>query len=178
MEVAYAFSRMGRKTEKTGLRDQGDTRQLLYVCAEIRLGSQAKKAKKVSGAYIAKVTPEGVVPKKKRVEPDAPMFSVEFRATAFLAGLSGDILAALREHFAQSVADRVWASAILRFIGPCPFKRIDHRYESSWLSSALPGLALSPASFTGLLDALGNDRGACAAFMRDTMESAPYTTPQ
>lgn len=133
-----------------------------------------KKAKKVTGEYIGKVTPDGVVPKKKRVSSTAPVFSVEFGATAFLAGLSGDILEALRGHFDEGTAQRVYATSILRLISPCPFRRIEHRYESSWMSRILPKLALSPASITGLLDVVGGNRRACAAFMRDTMEPAQY----
>ncbi|MDR1495919.1 MAG: transposase [Clostridiales Family XIII bacterium] len=133
-----------------------------------------KKAKKVTGAYVGKVTPEGVVPKRMRIDAGAPVLSVEFGAAAFLAGLSSDLLDDLRERFEDGVAERVWASAMLRLVSPCPFKRIAHRYETSWLSHALPGLALSPSSITRLLDVVGNDRRACAAFMRDTMESAPY----
>ena len=33
---------------------------------------------------------------------------------------------------------------------------------------------MSPASMTGLLDRVGCDRAACAAFMRETMEPSPY----
>lgn len=133
-----------------------------------------KKAKKVTGAYVGKVTPEGVVPKKTRIEAGSPVFSVEFGATAFPAGLSADLLDGLRERFEDDVAERLWAIAALRLVSPCPFKRIAHRYESSWISRILPDLALSQASITRLLDAVGNDRRACAAFMRDTTEPATH----
>ena len=132
------------------------------------------KAKKVSGAYLGKVTPNGVTPPRKRMGVGAPIFSVEFGATAFLASLSGDLLVALCERFRDDVAERVWVMSMLRLASPCPFKRIAHRYESSWASRFLPGLSLSSASITRMLDIVGNDRRACAAFMRDTMGPAPY----
>ena len=133
-----------------------------------------KKAKKVTGAYVGKVTPEGVVPPKKKLDPDAPVFSMEYGATSFLAGLSGDLLPALRERFSDDVAGRIWAIAALRLMAPCPMNRISSRYESSWMSKALPGLALSPSSITRLLDFVGRSRRECAAFMRDAMPPAPY----
>jgi hypothetical protein len=133
---------------------------------------ERKKAKKVTGQYVGKVTPDGIVPPKKRA--DAPVFSVEFGATAFLSTTAGDLLDALCERFDDDIAQRVWAMAALRLMSPCPFKRIDHRYETSWMSRILPGLALSPASITHLLDRVGHDRNACAAFMRDTLSPARY----
>jgi len=133
-----------------------------------------KKARKVTGEYIGKVTPEGVVPKRERIDRDAPVLSLEYGATALLAGLCGDLLDALREHFERGVADRVWAMAMLRLISPSPFSRMGMRHAASWAREALPGLALSPASVSGLIDAVGNDRAACAAFMRATSAPSPY----
>ena len=132
------------------------------------------KAKKVSGEYIGKVTPDGVIPKKKKIDADAPVYALECGATAFVSSIAGDILEALRRHFSESVAERVFTAAMLRLISPCPFSRVGDRYETSWMSRALPGLALSPPSITGLLDAIGGDRAACAAFMRETMGASPY----
>ena len=105
-----------------------------------------KKAKKVTGEYIGVVTPEGIIPKKLRVERDTPIFSVEFGASSFLAGISMDLLEALKERFEPDVAENIWVMSILRLISPCPFKRIAHRYESSWISRFVPRLSLSAAS--------------------------------
>jgi hypothetical protein len=126
-----------------------------------------KKSKKVTGAYLGKVTPDGIVPPKKKV--DGPVLSLEFGATAFLAGLSGDLLASLRERFDDGTASRVWAMAAMRLVQGCPFGRIDVRYEASWMSRFLPGLSLSAASIARLLDNVGGNRDACARFMRDAM---------
>ncbi|MDR1471914.1 MAG: hypothetical protein LBS75_05260 [Synergistaceae bacterium] len=42
------------------------------------------------------------------------------------------------------------------------------------MSKAHPHLALSPASVTGLLNTVGKNRVACAAFMRETKGASPY----
>lgn len=132
------------------------------------------KAKKVTGAYVGKVTPDGIVSKKTRNTQNTPVFSVEYGAVSFLTGLSGDLLPALCERFSDDTARRLWVIAALRLIAPCPLNRIVSRYESSWISRALPGLALSPASISRLLDYVGANRAECTAFMRGVMPAAPY----
>ena len=132
------------------------------------------KARKVSGEYIGRVTPEGVTPKRKSIDATLPIYAIECGATAFVSSISGDILEALRSHFSDNVAKQIFAVAMLRLVSPCPFSRISDRYETSWMSKTFPGLALSPSSITGLLDVVGGDRAACAAFMRETMGASPY----
>lgn len=133
-----------------------------------------KKARKVSGEYIGKVTPDGVVPKKRRVDAAAPVFALEYGASAFVASLCEDMLGSLRRHFEEGTAERIFAAAMLRLISPCPFCRVGEHYERSWMSYLHPRLALAPASVTGLLDDVGKDRASCAAFMRETMGASPY----
>jgi len=132
------------------------------------------KAKKVSGEYIGKVTPDGIIPKKKRVDADAPVFALEYGATAFVTSLAGNLLDELKMYFPASTAERIYAVATLRLMSRCPFCRVGDHYETSWTKRLLPGLSLSPASITGLLDMVGGNRAACAAFMRGTMGASPY----
>jgi transposase len=174
MEDAMAFPYWVERQKKKGFEIKNIRGHYYMYRLKSKWDPVRKKARKVTGEYIGKVTPDGVVPKKKHMAADSPVFSVEFGASSFLCELSADILHALREHFEDSVAECVFTSSILRLISPCPLKRIDHRYESSWMSRIIPGLALSPSSITGLLDIIGNDRRACAAFMRETMSPSPY----
>jgi transposase len=132
------------------------------------------KAKKVSGEYIGKVTPEGIVPKQKRIAADAPVYALEYGATTFVSSLAADVLCTLENCFPNTAAEHIFVAAMLRLISPCPFCRLGDRYETSWMSKTFPGLALSPASITGLLDMVGANRSACAAFMRETMGTSPY----
>jgi hypothetical protein len=131
-----------------------------------------KRPKKVTGAYLGAVKPGGVVPPKKRV--DKPVYSVEYGAVALCAAVADDLLPPLRRLFGDADGEALWALAMLNLISRSPFRRMGERYESSWASRMLPGLALSPASITALLGRTGAARAACAAFMRETMEGAPY----
>ena len=132
-----------------------------------------KKPVKKTGAYLGTVTPDGIVPPKKRV--DKPVFSLEYGATQFLFRIAEDILQDLRKHFDINTANSIWAIAMLKLIAaPCPFKRVGLQYETSWMSIKLPNLYLTPSSLTKLIDRVGNNRSACAAFMREHIGDNPY----
>jgi len=131
-----------------------------------------KKAKKVTGAYLGKVTPEGVVSPKKRV--DAPILSIEYGASAFLYDLGQDILKVLKDELGEDDGKAVFATAVLKTTLACPFRRIGDRYVQSHISRLMPGLALSPASMTSLIDRIGASRTACARAMRRLSAPAPY----
>ena len=139
-----------------------------------RWDPKKKKAVKVTGEYLGKLTPDGLVPKRKRIEADMPVFSYEYGATKFLSVIAGDLLGLLKDQFDSVTAERVWATAMLKLISPCPFRRVGDRYETSFMSKMLPGLAMSQASMTSLLDRVGRDRASCADFMREAMAPAPY----
>jgi hypothetical protein len=133
-----------------------------------------KKSVKASGEYVGVVTPDGVIQKKKQFDSTKPVFSLEYGATAFVESMADDILEALCRHFGEKTARRAWAVSMLRLISPSPFRRVEGHYQTSWMSKALPGLPLSKSSITNLIDSVGNNRAACAAFMREMLQPAPY----
>lgn len=139
-----------------------------------RWDKDKKKPVKVTGEYIGVVTPEGIIPRKKRYDDTIPIFTIEYGATAFIKNIAGDILKSLCEHFDKNTAQMIWVISMLRLIAPSPFQMIEERYQTSWMSKILPDLLLSKSSITDLIDRVGSNRASCAAFMRDTLPSAPY----
>jgi transposase len=139
-----------------------------------RWDSNKKKAIKVTGEYIGVVTPDGIIPRRKKIDETKPVFSVEYGATAFINSIAGNILEMLAKHFDKRTAQKIWVVSMLRLISPCPFRRVEDHYQTSWMSKMLPGLALSKSSISNLIDLVGNNRPTCAAFMRDMMQPAPY----
>ena len=133
-----------------------------------------EKAVKTTGEYIGVVTPSGIVPSKKREHESKPVFSLEYGATAFVKSLAGDILETLCKYFDRKTAQQIWVISMLRLISPCPFRRVEEHYETSWMSKMLPDLPLSKSTITGVIECVGNNREACAAFMRDTLQPSPY----
>ena len=139
-----------------------------------RWDKEKKQPVKVTCEYIGVVTPEGIIPRKKRIDETKPVFSLEYGATCFLQLIAWDLLEKLYKHFEKKIAQEIWAVSMLRLISPCPFRRIEEHYQMSWMSKILPGLSLSKSSITNLIDHVGNNRAACAAFMRDTLLPSPY----
>jgi transposase len=139
-----------------------------------RWDKEKKKAVKVTGEYIGVVTPDGIIPRKQRLDEKTPVFSKEYGAIAFIDFIASDILETLSKHFGTSFAQQIWAVSTSRLISPCPFRRVGDHYHTSWMSEILPDLPLSKSSITRLIDHVGNNRAKCAAFMRDMLEPAPY----
>ena len=139
-----------------------------------RWDKNKKKSVKAAGEYIGVIKPEGLIRRKERIDMGKPVFSLEYGATAFILSISEDILVSLKEVFPAKMAEEIYAVSILRLISPCPFRRVGDHYQTSWLSQHYPGLRLSKTSITKLIDDVGNDRRSCAAFMRNTMQPAPY----
>ena len=129
-----------------------------------------KRARKISGDYLGVLTPDGLIPvHRKMLRLDEPILSKEFGASWLLASLTGDIREHLRTRF-PDIWKELYAICLARTVRPCAFRYIVQRYENSILSEALPGLALSGASITTLLKALGTRRGAISSFMKDFLQ--------
>jgi transposase len=139
-----------------------------------RWDKKRQKSVKVTGKYIGVVTPDGIIPRKKRLDKTKPVFSLEYGATAFIKFIATDILEMLSKHFGERTAQSIWAVSMLRLISPSPFRRVEEHYHTSWMSMVLPNLPLSKSSITNLIDHVGNNRAGCAAFMRDMLQPAPY----
>jgi len=69
-----------------------------------RWDNQKGKSVKVSGDYIGVVTPDGIIPSKKRIDITKPVFSLEYGATAFIESIAIDILETLCKHFDERTA--------------------------------------------------------------------------
>jgi transposase len=139
-----------------------------------RWDKDKKKAVKVTGEYVGVVTPDGVVPRKKRLDESKPVFSLEYGAAAFVKLIAGDMLETLHKYFDEKTAQQIWVISALRLISPTPFRRIEEHYQTSWMSKLLPGLPLSKTTITDVIERVGNNRTACAAFMRKMLQPAPY----
>jgi transposase len=125
-----------------------------------------KKAKKKTGQYLGKITTSGFVPKKIAQQPADSMVCVkEYGATAYLSSISADILEALTNVFPDGIGEAIYTLAILRAKGEDSFKRMDVQYKTSVLSDIIPGLALSGASITSLLENVGRKRTAIVTAM-------------
>lgn len=136
-----------------------------------------KGPKKISGAYIGKITKEGVVPAKHRLQKvdDVPKVSapLEYGASYLLESLGSDILDNLKEYFPYD-AETIFSLSKQYFIDPQCLKRRRIVYESSYDSILHPNLSLSPASLSSFLDKLGKDRESQVNFMKKYLDDSEY----
>ena len=139
----------------------------LYACTS-KYDPEKKRARKITGEYLGRITEEGLIPpKKKQPENDIRNVSVkEYGASRVVSGIGSDIYAALKKHFPKE-ADRLFAIAALRLIEKCPFKRISEAYDNSYLSELYGKLALSGASLSGFLKEFGRNRERIVAFLKE-----------
>ncbi len=139
-----------------------------YLCeVSSKWNPKLKRSRKISGDYLGALTPDGLIPAKRRlINIKEPVSSKEFGASWLLYSITEDI----KEHLTARFPDiwkEIYSICILRTVRPCAFRYIAQRYDSSALSEILPGLTLSSSSITKLLKKLGSRRKSISLFMKD-----------
>ena len=139
-----------------------------------RWDKAARKVRKVVLEHVGMVTPNGVVPKRtRRIAAGIVPYSKEFGATWAATELTPDIRQMLAKHFPED-ADWLYALAVLRCVRQCANQYVEHAYETSFLSEAMPGLHLSSQNLSNLMTALGHRRRQMVAFMREFVPSRDW----
>lgn len=133
-----------------------------------------KKRRKVVTEYIGAVTADGIVPKQeKRLPVDIVPYSLEYGATWVARQVSSDILELLERHLGAD-ASWIYAAAILRCIHPSAMRYLNHKYQTSYLSMALPGLDLRSGNLSATMQRLGLRRVAIESFMKEFIPSKDW----
>ena len=134
---------------------------------------EKKRAKKISGAYLGRITENGLIPKNSCLVSAEPKPDVEYGASKLLFDMSGDIRAELQKRFPECWR-YIYVLALLRIVSMEPFKRLHEGYVRSFLSVELPGLDLSSKAMSGFLAALGDRRPAMVDFMKGFVSGTEY----
>ena len=101
----------------------------LYACKSV-YDKEKKRSRKVTGAYLGRITEEGLIPPKEKQTKYAVK---ECGASSVMLGMASDIHEKLKSVFPEE-ADELMVLAILRLMERCPFKRAGMLYERSYLS--------------------------------------------
>lgn len=146
----------------------------LYACSS-KYDPEKKRAKKITGEYLGRITEEGLIPpKRKQVDLRSKEVSIkEYGAGMTACNLGSDIYAMLKKHFPEE-ADKLFAISVLRLTEKCPFKRIGEAYANSYLSEVYGKLALSSASLSGFLKEFGQNRTAIVGFLKEFIGTDEY----
>ena len=146
----------------------------LYACTS-KYDPEKKRAKKITGEYLGRITEEGLIPpKKKRDVPDLSSVSIkEYGASKVISDIGENIYKALKKHFPEE-ADRLFALSVMRVTEKCPFKRIESVYENSYLSERYGKLALSSSSLSAFMKEFGQNRKQITDFMKEFIGTDDY----
>ena len=126
---------------------------------------EKKRARAITGAYLGRITEEGLLPPREKQQETESKYSVkEYGASAVLLKMGAEIHAKLKDVFPKE-ADEMMSLAILRLVESSPFKRIGLLYERSYLSELFPGLPVSSSSLSGFLRSVGSRREKIVQFM-------------
>lgn len=137
---------------------------------------EKKMPKKISGAYLGRITEDGLIGPQKKLSPIVAAEDVankEFGASDYLSKVGSDIADNLRKHF-PSLWQEIFTMAVLRTVDPQPFKRLEDAYQYSYLSVLYPKINLSKQRISTLLQSIGNNRQSIIRFMKDYISSADH----
>lgn len=135
---------------------------------------EIKRSRKVSGKCLGKITPEGLVPTKRRLVQETQKSLrrsqisdvVEAGAVLFFWNRTATLRERLKELF-PDLWKAIYVAAVLRAIKEPRFRRLQVHYETSFLAHLMPELSFDAPSNTALLQALGRRRDAISRFMKE-----------
>ena len=128
------------------------------------------RAQKVTDKYLGKITPEGLVAPKVRIDstnialPNNIAIK-EFGATSVLQYFSSDIIANLKKIFPDDYQQLI-VLAFLRLTYTSTFKNAPMLYQTSHLSDQYQEIKLSSKSIADFLKHIGNKRQDILKFMQ------------
>jgi len=150
-----------------------------------------KKPIKVTGKYLGTITPTGFQPKKitptttnttqttptnqtttpTTVTTPHQITTKEYGLSTYLTNITQDIKTVLENTFEPELAKKIYTMALLRVMGNTVFKRMEHTYQTSYLSEQNPNITLSSSTISNTITTLGNQRRNIENAMLDLSKS-------
>lgn len=125
-----------------------------------------KRARKISGEYIGKITPSGIVKAVRR--SSAPRSVYEYGNAKLLYDLSSSIIDGLKTHF-PSMWKEMFAMSVVRTIRHSPMKYMDAGWDKLYLSQEIDA-SMSPSILSSALKSIGKDWESQRSFFRSLMK--------
>lgn len=142
----------------------------LYAVSSV-WNKEKGRAQKITNKYLGRITEEGLIPPKVKIQ--RPISVKEYGACSVIMEMGTDILERLKMTFTE-YADVIFTIALIRVIEHCPFKRIEHFYEHSYLSETFKDLKLSSKDISLLLKEFGVNRERIVEFMEYFIKGNKY----
>lgn len=135
---------------------------------------QKKRAQKITGRILGRVTPDGFIPSPKYELSKKPLIQSvtvkEYGATKFLLDIMDDIIDVLNNTF-PLYSKEILSSAIIRLIHQSPAKNMDFHLRESYLSEMYPHVSLTDKKISSLFNSLGYMREAIDAFLKGLIKT-------
>lgn len=196
-EWVLKYKKKGTEIKRNG--------EMYYLCeVSSKWDPQKKRAKKISGKYLGRITEkDGFIPAKRTwkkgvrdkntVEKtvqgegntleikDLDQGRVSFNISVKEMGASKVLLEGLGKNISSSLreifpklSNEIMVIAILRTLYQCPMKNIERFYQDSHLSNVFPGLALSGKNISLLMQKLGRCREKIVRFMQKFVQGEEH----
>lgn len=133
-----------------------------------RWNPEKKRAQKITGRLLGKITPKGFIQSPKYALSQRPIQSVivrEYGASHFLWQLISDVTIALQDAF-PSCWREILIISCMRLLYQSPMKNIDFHFKHSYLSALYPDVSVTDKKISSLLRILGNWREKISAFFK------------
>lgn len=134
-----------------------------------RWNPDKKRAQKISGRLLGKITPEGFIQSPKYALAQRPIIQSvvvkEHGASHLLWQFVSDVAAALQNAF-PSCWREILVVACMRLLYQSPIKNIDFHFQHSYLSVLYPDVSATDKKISSLLRVLGNWREKITAFFK------------
>ncbi len=159
------------KIKGTQIMQRGENYYLYKISS--KWDKKKQVSKKITGEYLGKITPEGVVtPKHKRTVAElvvsAPTIK-EFGASVLINHLSTRLQEQLQRAFPED-SHSIFVMSVLRFFYNLPIKNLNTRFSRSHLSDLFPTVNMDPKAVSSLLERVGTNRESMVLFMRELID--------
>jgi transposase len=139
---------------------------------------EKKRAQKVSGKLIGKITPEGFIESPKRIlQSRVPVINSvivkEYGACRFILHFMEDIINRLRDSF-PDLWESITAIAFLRLLHQSTIKNMPFHYQHSYLSNQFSTVSLTDKRISGLLRDIGIQRERIVQFCRSFIKNGDH----
>jgi transposase len=134
-----------------------------------------KRSKKVSGKYLGKITPEGLIkPKKEQIEEGLKNISVkEFGATDLILKMNSEIERSLKEIFPDKWKE-IYLFGIFRLCYNSPINTLSTYYHDSYISNQIENARMSSKFIGDMLGELGKERELIRIFLRQFLKGEEF----
>lgn len=140
---------------------------------------EKKRAQKVTGKILGKVTENGFIESARRqildgkskvehnVMPNTKSISVKSAGLeCFLKPLLSDVLTALKKHFNED-AEAIYCVSLMRLMHQAPLKNMHVHLQENFLSESFSEVSLSDKKISSLIKNIGADRERISSFFKE-----------